>query len=51
MKKRTGGHEKTIREYDVSSSGIRIGEPLDDFRGVLTGAPEYTGRKSGAAGS
>ena len=50
MKKRTGGHEKTIREYDVTSSGIRIGEPLDEFQGVLTGVPEYTGQKSGAGG-
>lgn len=47
MKKRTGGHEKTIREYDLTSSGIRIGEPLDEFQGVLTGVPEFTGQKSG----
>ena len=50
MKKRTGGHEKTIREYDVTGSGIRIGEPLRDFQGVLTGVPELTSPKSGAAG-
>ena len=48
MKKRTGGHEKTIREYDVTGSGIRIGEPLEEFQGVLTGVPEYTGQKSRA---
>jgi circadian clock protein KaiC len=51
MKKRTGGHEKTIREYDVTSSGIHVGEPLADFQGVLTGVPVYTGEKSGAGGS
>jgi circadian clock protein KaiC len=50
VKKRTGGHEKTIREYDVTSSGIRIGEPLHEFQGVLTGVPEHTGQKSGAGG-
>jgi circadian clock protein KaiC len=50
MKKRTGRHEKTIREYDVTSSGIRIGEPLEEFQGVLTGVPAYTGQKSGAGG-
>ncbi len=48
MKKRTGGHEKTIREFEVTSSGIRVGEPIADFQGVLTGVPERTGEKSGA---
>ncbi len=50
MKKRTGGHEKSIREFDITSSGVRIGEPLHDFQGVLTGIPEYTGSKGGAGG-
>lgn len=48
LKKRTGGHEKTIREYDITAGGVRIGEPLEEFQGVLTGVPVYTGRKSGA---
>ncbi len=39
MKKRTGGHERTIREYEISGSGLRIGEPLDEFQGVLAGVP------------
>jgi circadian clock protein KaiC len=43
MKKRTGGHESTIREYRIDSSGIRVGEPLHDFRGVLTGVPSFVG--------
>jgi circadian clock protein KaiC len=51
MKKRTGGHEKTIREYDITGSGIRIGEPLHEFQGVLAGVPAYTGSESGAGGS
>lgn len=50
MKKRTGAHEKTIRDYELTSSGIRIGEPLVEFQGILTGVPEYTGQKSGALG-
>ena len=41
LKKRTGGHETTIREYAIGGDGIRIGEPLADFQGVLTGAPTY----------
>jgi circadian clock protein KaiC len=44
VKKRNGSHEPTIREFAIGSGGIRVGEPLRDFRGVLTGVPEYTGR-------
>jgi circadian clock protein KaiC len=43
MKKRTGGHESRIREYHIDSGGIRVGEPLCDFRGVLTGVPNFVG--------
>jgi circadian clock protein KaiC len=45
IKKRTGPHEKTIREFKLDSShGIRIGEPLTDFHGVLTGRPTFAGK-------
>ncbi|MAT69853.1 MAG: circadian clock protein KaiC [Planctomycetaceae bacterium] len=43
VKKRAGGHEASIRELALSSNGIRISEPLDDFQGVLAGVPEYLG--------
>jgi circadian clock protein KaiC len=43
VKKRGGEHERTIREMRLSSEGIVIGKPLRDFRGVLTGVPEYGG--------
>jgi circadian clock protein KaiC len=43
FKKRTGGHERTLRELQISSDGVRVGEPLVGFRGILTGVPEYTG--------
>lgn len=43
VKKRTGSHEQTIREFVVGPGGLRVGEPLHEFRGVLTGVPEYTG--------
>jgi circadian clock protein KaiC len=39
IKKRTGAHERTIRELTIASSGIKVGPPLKDFRGVLTGTP------------
>jgi circadian clock protein KaiC len=43
VKKRTGKHERSIREYYIDAGGVRIGPPLDDFHGVLTGVPTYSG--------
>jgi circadian clock protein KaiC len=44
IKKRTGQHERTIREFKLESGvGIRIGEPLREFQGVLTGVPNFQG--------
>jgi circadian clock protein KaiC len=39
LKKRSGPHEKTIRELRLESSGIDLGEALEEFHGVLTGVP------------
>ena len=44
IKKRTGLHETTIREIGVKRGTLTVGEPLVNFRGVLTGVPEYRGR-------
>ena len=43
IKKRTGAHESTIREYRIGRNGITLGKPLEDFQGVLKGVPTYTG--------
>ena len=44
VKKRSGDHEKTIRESKlVPGKGIILGEPLKDFQGVLTGVPMFRG--------
>ena len=43
IKKRTGTHENTIREYRIGSDGITLGQPLEDFQGVLKGVPTYVG--------
>ncbi|RXF68105.1 ATPase domain-containing protein [Hansschlegelia zhihuaiae] len=43
LKNRSGPHEDAIRELRIDSGGVRIGEPLTAFRGVLTGTPEYVG--------
>ena len=44
LKKRTGKHERTIREFRIDKGGIRLGQPLSDFHGVLTGMPVYHGK-------
>jgi circadian clock protein KaiC len=46
IKKRTGAHERTIRELNISSEGIAVGKPLTEFRGVLTGVPYFDGMKA-----
>ena len=45
IKKRTGKHERTIREMRFDK-GITVGEPLRNFQGVLTGTPQFIGRVS-----
>ena len=44
MKKRTGAHEDTIREFRIGERGITVGEPLSQFQGVLRGVPTYVGQ-------
>jgi circadian clock protein KaiC len=46
VKQRSGLHETCIREYQMGPSGIRVGEPLADFQGVLTGVPTFTGKNN-----
>jgi circadian clock protein KaiC len=46
VKKRGSAHERTIREVRLDTGGIRIGNVLRDFRGVLTGVPVYAGADS-----
>lgn len=43
VKKRTGVHELSIREFRLFPDGMQVGPQLMDFRGVLTGVPEYQG--------
>ena len=35
IKKRTGRHEETIREFRITDRGLHLGDPLADFQGVL----------------
>jgi circadian clock protein KaiC len=41
VKKRGSAHERTIREFRLEPGRISVGEPLRDFRGVMTGVPIY----------
>lgn len=41
IKKRGGVHERTIREFLLKDGRMQVGEPLTEFRGVLTGVPTY----------
>ncbi len=43
VKKRSGNHEHTIREFRLGRTGIRIGPPLQNFSGIFSGNPHYTG--------
>nr|CAD6628271.1 circadian clock protein KaiC [Rhizobium sp. TCK]CAD6630250.1 circadian clock protein KaiC [arsenite-oxidising bacterium NT-25] len=50
VKKRTGPHENTIREFTLSSEGVSVGHALADFSGVLTGVPKYHGAREALMG-
>ena len=44
VKKRSGDHEHTIREFHLSTHGIKLGPPLKQFSGVFSGTPHYVGQ-------
>jgi circadian clock protein KaiC len=46
LKKRTGRHENTIREFSIGDSGLKVGPPLDMFQGILRGVPQILGAGS-----
>ncbi|MCO6415363.1 AAA family ATPase [Siccirubricoccus sp. KC 17139] len=46
VKKRSGHHEHTIREFRLSAQGVSVGPPLRQFTGVLSGTPRYLGPES-----
>lgn len=41
IKKRGGHHERSIREFRMMNNRLEIGEPLRNFRGVMSGVPFY----------
>ena len=42
VKRRGGPHEVHIREMTIRPPGVHFGEPLRNFRRVLTGQPDWT---------
>lgn len=50
IKKRGSTHERTIREFRMTAGGICVGEPLRNFRGILTGVPIFEQRGESQSG-
>lgn len=51
VKKRTGRHERSIRELQFMAGGLRVGPPLENVRGVLSGHPVFlTDAQGGGTG-
>jgi circadian clock protein KaiC len=46
VKKRSGMHEDAIREFRLTAEGVKVGPPLTEFQGILTGSPTYAGGTS-----
>ncbi len=44
IKKRSGAHETSIREFRIGDRGLSVGEPLEQFHGVLRGVPTFSGQ-------
>ncbi len=47
LKKRTSAHDTSIREFEVTAHGVRVGAALEDFNGILTGVPVFRPGKEG----
>jgi circadian clock protein KaiC len=51
VKKRSGRHEHSIREFKLSGKGVQVGPPLKGFSGVFSGTPTYAGEVTPLLGS
>ncbi len=43
IKKRTGYHEESLREFRVAKGGVVVGKVLKEFKGIFSGIPSYLG--------
>jgi circadian clock protein KaiC len=48
FKKRTGSHERSIRQLAIDAQGVQVGEQLRGFRGIMTGVPIYQNSDRGS---
>lgn len=39
LKRRRGGHGRSVREFVMSDEGLAVGDEITDYQGVLTGIP------------
>lgn len=46
LKKRVSNFERTLREFEITKYGIKVGEPLTYLRGILNGIPRSTDNPS-----
>jgi circadian clock protein KaiC len=44
IKKRTGAHEDTFRLFEIGSTGLSVGQLLDQFQRILRGVPDFVGK-------
>jgi circadian clock protein KaiC len=51
LKRRAGDFENNLREFQITEHGLKVGKPLTELRGVLTGTPEWTGAQDGQSAS
>jgi circadian clock protein KaiC len=50
LKKRQTDFEKTLREYEITRYGLKVGKPLTALRGILSGTPEWTHEQGNRVG-
>lgn len=41
LKKRHSDFQKTLREFEITRYGLKVGKPLSELRGILSGMPEW----------
>ena len=44
LKKRMSDFENSLRELEITRYGIKVGKPLTNLRGILTGTPQFGDR-------
>ena len=46
LKKRTSDFERMLREFQITEHGLKVGEPLNELSGVLSGSPDWARERS-----